>query len=68
MTVHKSYVLSYGILSNTLSYSVNLHNYKTRQLISKRTTELKIHEFIFINENEFISLNEIRIWKDMYPS
>lgn len=48
MAVHKSFILSYGILTN-MSYSINFHNYHTKQLIGKRTTYLKIHEFIFIN-------------------
>lgn len=66
MSTFKHYLLSYGLLK--ASFSINLHNYKTGQLLMKRTTELKIHEFIFINRQELVSLNEIRIWKDLYPS
>lgn len=66
MATFKNYVLSYGIMRND-SYSINLHDYSTRKLLAKRTTELKIHQFLFINEDTIVSLNEIRIWKELYP-
>lgn len=45
---YKHYVLSYGLLKNT--FSINLHDYKTGKLLAKRTTELKIHQFVFISQ------------------
>jgi hypothetical protein len=48
MVTYENYVLSYGIL-NATTYSLNVHNYKTKELVSKRTTYIKIHEFICLN-------------------
>lgn len=46
-TIHKDLVLSYGISEN--SYTINLHNYRTKQLIAERTTDKEIISFIMLN-------------------
>ena len=46
-SIHKDFIVSYGI--DNKSYTVNLHNTRTRKLIAQRTTDSKISSFLLIS-------------------
>ena len=66
LTLYQDFILSYGICND--GYSINLHNYKTKELLHQSIVNYEISEFIFINEKTIVSLNEVRVWKDFCPS
>jgi hypothetical protein len=52
MAVYKNYVLSYGIAEKNGDkqlYSINLHNYRTGELLHTSYTDIMVCEFILIN-------------------
>ena len=65
-TLFKDLVLSYGISDN--SYTINLHNYNTKELLTERTTDKKVMSFLMLSQREFVSFTEIRLWKDYVAS
>jgi hypothetical protein len=46
-TLLKDMLLSYGIADNC--FTINLHNYRTQQLISERTTDKQISAFLILS-------------------
>jgi hypothetical protein len=54
-TLFKDLILSYGMASGN-SFTINLHNYRTQQLLKERTTDKKVVTFLIINPHEFVSL------------
>lgn len=66
MAFYQSYIYSFGIHDSI--YSINKHDFKKGKLISERFVQERIDNFLILNENEFMSFPEIKIWKNMHPS
>lgn len=66
MSFYKDKLYSLGNHNNV--YSINIHNYKQRKLLSERVIQERIDSFLVTNENEFYSFEEVKIWTDLCPS
>lgn len=71
MSLYKNFVISFGVAEKTADkqkYSINMHNYHTGVLLHSSFTDIKVCKFIFVNQTLAVSLNEVRLWKNFYPS
>lgn len=55
-------------MADKQKYSINVHNYLTGVLLHSSFTDIKVSEFIFVNESLAISLNDVRLWNFFFPS
>lgn len=65
-TLLGDFVLSFGL--DLECYSINLHNYRTRQLVAERTTYHSINQFLMLSPEYFVSLHQVRIWHGLIAS
>ena len=48
-TLFRNLILSYGISEQC--FTINLHNYRTQQLLSARTTDKEVTKFLVLDAN-----------------
>lgn len=78
LTACEQFVLSYGISEK--GYSINLHNFMTGELIASSYTDIRVAKFLVLPINKsgcgssrpanftMVSLPEVRVWQELYPS
>lgn len=49
-------------------YSINLHDYGTGDLLRACFTEIRVGEFLGVGDRVAVSIGEVRVWTDLYPS
>ena len=64
--IFNEFVISYGVYGS--EYSINIHNHETLELLHHSCTNDNINQFIVVSHDVVVSLPQLRIWKNLYPS